>query len=136
VVVVDGLVAGRAGHDSDDAVGRIAAQRDRRPLAGPAEVPIHGLPYEGRQRHAPSSRLVPELAVDPLGEAQVRRHQSSHRGITISEYRASVKELRASPSPRRNQRRWEIERIGNRIGRASPEELARVVEGLNEIVGA
>lgn len=29
-----------------------------------------------------------------------------------------------------------IERIGKRIGRASPEELAQVVEGLNEIVGA
>jgi mRNA interferase MazF len=27
------------------------------------------------------------------------------------------------------------ERIGRRIGRASPEELARAIEGLNEIVG-
>jgi len=27
------------------------------------------------------------------------------------------------------------ERIGRRIGRASPEELARTIEGLNEIVG-
>jgi mRNA interferase MazF len=27
------------------------------------------------------------------------------------------------------------ERIGKRIGRASPEELARTIEGLNEIVG-
>lgn len=27
------------------------------------------------------------------------------------------------------------ERIGERIGRASPEEVARVVEGLNEIIG-
>lgn len=29
-----------------------------------------------------------------------------------------------------------VERIGKRLGRASPEELAQVVEGLNEIVGA
>ncbi len=29
-----------------------------------------------------------------------------------------------------------IERIGKRLGRATPEELAQVVEGLNEIVGA
>lgn len=29
-----------------------------------------------------------------------------------------------------------IERIGRRIARASPEELAQVVEGLNEIIGA
>jgi mRNA interferase MazF len=28
-----------------------------------------------------------------------------------------------------------VERIGRRLGRASPEELAQVVEGLNEIVG-
>ena len=29
-----------------------------------------------------------------------------------------------------------VERIGKRLGRATPEELARVVEGLNEIIGA
>ena len=28
-----------------------------------------------------------------------------------------------------------VERIGARLGRASPEELAQVVEGLNEIIG-
>jgi mRNA interferase MazF len=28
------------------------------------------------------------------------------------------------------------ERIGKRLGRASPEELAQVIEGLNEIIGA
>ena len=29
-----------------------------------------------------------------------------------------------------------LERVGRRIARASPEELAQVVEGLNEIIGA
>ena len=29
-----------------------------------------------------------------------------------------------------------VERIGKRIGQVSPEEIAQVVEGLNEIVGA
>ena len=29
-----------------------------------------------------------------------------------------------------------IERIGKRLGRASPEELAQVLEGLNEILDA
>ncbi len=29
-----------------------------------------------------------------------------------------------------------VERIGRRLGRASPEQLARVVEGLSEIIGA
>jgi mRNA interferase MazF len=28
-----------------------------------------------------------------------------------------------------------VERIGKVIGRASPEELAQVIEGLNEIIG-
>jgi mRNA interferase MazF len=29
-----------------------------------------------------------------------------------------------------------VERIGKRLGRATPEELAQAVEGLNEILGA
>ena len=29
-----------------------------------------------------------------------------------------------------------VERVGRRLGRATPEQLARVVEGLNEIIGA
>lgn len=29
-----------------------------------------------------------------------------------------------------------VERIGKRLGRVSPEEIAQVIEGLNEIVGA
>jgi mRNA interferase MazF len=29
-----------------------------------------------------------------------------------------------------------IERIGKRLGRASPEEMGQVIEGLNEILGA
>jgi mRNA interferase MazF len=29
-----------------------------------------------------------------------------------------------------------VERIGSRIGRATPEEMIQVVEGLNEIIGA
>ena len=33
-------------------------------------------------------------------------------------------------------RAFAIERIGKRLGRASPEELAQVLEGLNEILGA
>jgi mRNA interferase MazF len=29
-----------------------------------------------------------------------------------------------------------VERIGKRVGRASPEEVAEVIEGLHEIIGA
>jgi mRNA interferase MazF len=48
-------------------------------------------------------------------------------------------------SPRLPKRSWvkisqirtlAVERIGKRLGRASPEELAQVIEGLNEVIGA
>jgi mRNA interferase MazF len=48
-------------------------------------------------------------------------------------------------TPRLSKRSWvkisqvrtlATERIGQRLGRASPEELAQVLEGLNEILGA
>jgi mRNA interferase MazF len=29
-----------------------------------------------------------------------------------------------------------VERLGKRIGRVTPEEIAQVVDGLNEIIGA
>jgi mRNA interferase MazF len=50
-------------------------------------------------------------------------------------------ELASSRLPKRSWvkisqiRTLSTERIGKRIGRASPEELAQVVEGLNEILG-
>jgi mRNA interferase MazF len=50
-------------------------------------------------------------------------------------------ELRPLESPKRawvkigQIRTLAAERIGKRLGRATPEELARVVEGLNEIIG-
>lgn len=51
-------------------------------------------------------------------------------------------ELTASQLPKRSWakisqiRTLAIERIGNLIGEASPEELAQVIEGLSEIIGA
>jgi mRNA interferase MazF len=51
-------------------------------------------------------------------------------------------EARAKALPKRSWikisqiRTLAVERIGKRIARASPEELAQVVEGLNEIIGA
>ena len=50
-------------------------------------------------------------------------------------------ELKAGELPKRSWvkisqiRTLSVERIGKLMGRASPEELARVAEGLNEIVG-
>ena len=51
-------------------------------------------------------------------------------------------ELQSAELPKRswvkiNQvRTLAVERIGKRLGRASPEELAQIIDGLNEIVGA
>ena len=48
-------------------------------------------------------------------------------------------------SPRLPKRSWvkisqirtlSVERVGKRLGRATPEDLAQIVEGLNEIIGA
>lgn len=51
-------------------------------------------------------------------------------------------ELRSVNLPKRSWvkisqiRTLSVERIGKRIGRVSPEELAQVIEGLNEIIGS
>ena len=51
-------------------------------------------------------------------------------------------ELEGIPLPKRSWikisqiRTFAVERIGKRLGRISPEQLARVIEGLNEIIGA
>jgi mRNA interferase MazF len=51
-------------------------------------------------------------------------------------------ELQAKGLPRRSWvkisqiRTLAIERIGKKLGRAAPEEIAQVIEGLNEIIGA
>jgi mRNA interferase MazF len=50
-------------------------------------------------------------------------------------------ELQAAKLPKRSWvkisqiRTLSVERVGARLGRASPEEVAQVVEGLNEIIG-
>lgn len=50
-------------------------------------------------------------------------------------------ELKGKKLPRRSWvkisqiRTLSVERIGKRIGRASPEEVTKVIEGLNEIIG-
>jgi mRNA interferase MazF len=65
--------------------------------------------------------------------------------ITSQEPRAGFPltlELGAKGLPKRSWvkisqiRTLSVDRIGKKIGRASPEDLAQVIEGLNEIVGA
>lgn len=64
--------------------------------------------------------------------------------LTSQSQRASFPltlELRSSKLPKRSWikisqiRTLSVERIGAKLGRASPEEVSQVVEGLNEIIG-
>ena len=66
-------------------------------------------------------------------------------GVTSQPQRAGFPltlELRSARLPKRSWvkisqiRTLAVERLGRRIARASPEETAQVVEGLNEIIGA
>jgi mRNA interferase MazF len=65
--------------------------------------------------------------------------------LTSQPQRAGFPLMLELTTPRLPKRSWvkisqirtlATERIGNRLGRASPEELAQVLEGLNEILGA
>ena len=65
--------------------------------------------------------------------------------LTIQPQRAGFPLTLELITPRLPKRSWvkisqirtlATERIGKRLGRASPEELAQVLEGLNEILGA
>lgn len=65
--------------------------------------------------------------------------------ITIQPQRAGFPlslELQSKGLPKRSWvktsqiRTLSVERIGKRLGRATPEEVAQVIEGLNEVLGA
>ena len=64
--------------------------------------------------------------------------------ITSQPQRAGFPLTQALASGRLPKRSWvkisqvrtlAVERIGKKIGRAAPEELARIIDGLNEIIG-
>ena len=62
--------------------------------------------------------------------------QSQRAGSPLTLERASPKLPKRSWVKISQIRTLATERIGRRIGRASPEELTQVLEGLNEILGA
>jgi mRNA interferase MazF len=88
---------------------------------------------------------------DPLGGSQSHDVFNERSGTVITVALTSQPQRAGFPltleltTPRLPKRSWvkisqirtlATERIGNRLGRASPEELAQVLEGLNEILGA
>jgi mRNA interferase MazF len=65
--------------------------------------------------------------------------------LTSQEQRAGFPLTLELEAPRLPKRSWvkisqirtlSVERIGKRIGRATPEDVSKVVEGLNEIIGS
>ncbi len=81
--MVDGLITTGRLHAADESIGRILTEGQASGVVGAPEVTIHGLPNEGGERNPPASGLVLEFAVGRFEEAQIRRHISRHRDITI-----------------------------------------------------
>src|SRR6266852_2102267 len=62
--------------------------------------------------------------------------QAQRAGFPLTLELSSVKMPKRSWVKVSQIRTLSVERIGKKIGRASPEELDRLIEGLNEILGA
>lgn len=62
--------------------------------------------------------------------------QSQRAGFPLTWELTSVKLPQRSWVKISQIRTLSVERVGKKLGRASPEELDRIIEGLNEIVGA
>lgn len=81
-----------------------------------------------------SSDVFNERSGTVIGVALTSQPQRAGFPLTL--------ELTAARFPKRSWvkisqiRTLAVERIGKRLGRASPEELAQILEGLNEILGA
>jgi len=91
VIVVHGFVAGRAIQASDDAIGRVIAQRQRPRFGMPSQVLVDRLTDERGEGRPPPSRLVLQLAIRGFREAEVRGDQLRHRDIAVSVGRLNVK---------------------------------------------
>lgn len=97
-------------------------------------------PVRGREQSGQRPVLV--LSQDVFNErsgtviALALTSQSQRAGFPLTY------ELKSAKLPKRSWvkisqiRTLAVERLGSSLGRASPEELAHIIEGLNEIIGA
>jgi mRNA interferase MazF len=96
-------------------------------------------PVRGRERRGQRPVLV--LSHDVFNDraglviAMAITSQPQRAGFPLTFELASVRMPKRSWVKLGQVRTLSTERLGKRIGRASAEEVARVVEGLNEIVG-
>jgi mRNA interferase MazF len=97
-------------------------------------------PSRGREQSG--SRPVLILSQDVFNE---RSGTVIAAALTSQPQRAGFPLTLELPAARLPKRSWvkisqvrtlSVERIGKKLGRATPEELAQVVEGLNELIGA
>jgi hypothetical protein len=98
VVVVHRLVSGRSVETPDQPVGGVVADRKQASLGMAAQVLIDRLAHDAGQRRPAATRLELQLAVGPLGEAQVRGHQLRHRYRDIAVPRRCRTRPRRSPT--------------------------------------
>lgn len=96
-------------------------------------------PVKGREQAGVRPVLV--LSHDVFNErsgtviAMAITSQAQSAGFPLTHELESVRLPKRSWVKISQVRTLSVERIGKKIGRASPEELSRVVEGLNEIIG-
>ena len=93
-------------------------------------------------RKPPGRRPVVVLSQDVFNErsgtviAVAVTSQEPRAGFPLTLEVSSVKLPKHSWVKISQVRTLSVERLGKKLGRLSPEELGRIVEGLNEIVGA
>jgi len=97
-------------------------------------------PRRGREQSGQRPVLV--LSHDVFNErsgtviAVALTSQPQRAGYPLTYELASVKLAKQSWVKISQIHTLSVERIGTRLGRASPEDLAQIVEGLNEIIGS
>jgi hypothetical protein len=81
--VIHGLVVGPGLERPDQRIDGVGTERRHRTLSPAPEVALHGLANHGRQARAAPGRLVAQLPIGLLGEAEVGGYIPWHCGITI-----------------------------------------------------
>jgi mRNA interferase MazF len=96
-------------------------------------------PVRGREQAGPRPVLI--LSQDIFNErsgtviAVALTTQAQRAGFPLTFELENIAEMKKSWVKISQIRTLAVERIGKKMGKASPEQLARIIEGLNEIIG-
>jgi len=83
VIVVDGLVAGRAADRSDVLVEGVVGEISGRGVGTAAEIVLDRFPNDAGSGRPPARGLEPDLPSDALGKAEIGGDQLRHRDTAI-----------------------------------------------------